>query len=306
MAAAIIAMGHFGTLSIPLKDDYRKRCEEMDHRSDVLSAFRSSSRTIRNAVRAALEENRDTEAYRDAYLSLRTTFYEDLGDPFDTGTLERDWRAFVGEVADSIETEKRLAAYAEECRVRKEAKEREKKACEEEISRALGRECSIERRSPFYGTHWDEYLVTLASGQTVRFRDFEKKIGAVTPAIIAVVPILEEFAALASTKLSLGNCSSRISRSSFERTYYRKEFLRMAGDDEILLRLAEMTKSRKASVILQLVRRSVKVFCFYPRDRDSAVSFTLKKPFGTGDVDRLADSLSRFTAAMRKHPCNLG
>lgn len=304
---AIIVMSHYDSLAIPIKEKYKKKWEEKERRSSIVFNFREEIDGLRHSVYSELEGNRDVEAYRDSFVSYRKAFYESLGDPFDDVILEKDWREFVDDIASSLESDRKQAAMAEARKLREEAREMAKEICSNEISCVLGRNCWIERRSPYGMRHWDEYLVELADGRVVWFKDYTRQLGSINKAIITLVPILEELALFASTKFTLGRCSSpQIEYSKSNRSYFGRMFLEMAGDNEIMIYLSEKFGALKAPVILWPAKRTVKLFCYYPGNTLSSLSFTLRRISSKEEVDQLVDAISSFHAAMKKYPCNLG
>jgi hypothetical protein len=306
IAGAVVAMGRFEELSAPLKEAYRKRCEERKRRADIKSSFQYSVDSLRSSVYSALGEGRDPGTFRDEYLSLRKKMYGNLGDPFDDGLLEKDWKEFVDYIAEALQTDRKIAASEAARKARVDARERARDEHGRKLSGALGRDCWIERRSPYGQPHWDEYLVELEDGEVVYFKDYTRKLGSVDAAILTLIPILEELTTFATTKLKFGRCSSQITYSSHDRSLCRRAFLQMAGGDEVMLHLAERMKSAKVRAILRPAKRTVKLYCFYPWREDMALSFTLGGIGSKEDVDRLADSLTRFQAAMKEHLCDLG
>ena len=302
IAAAIVTMGRFEELNAPMKEAYRVRCEERKRRADIKSAFREANLDLRRSVYSALDGEMDTAALRDEYVSRRKALYADLGDPFDDAVLEKDWKEFADDVADRL----RMDREEEARKAREEARERALDEHAEALSRTLGRDCWIVRRSPYAQTHWDEYLVELSDGERVWFKDYTRTLGSLDAAIAAVIPALEELTGFATTLLKFGTCPSPLRYSAHERDRCRKVFLRKAGDEEDLLYLAERLQPAKLRTILRPTMRTVKLYCYYPHRDDGAVSFTLGGIGSKEDIDRLADAIGRFQAAMKKHRCNLG
>ena len=308
IAKAIAAMGDFDALSASRKEEFRRRVEEIKRRSAIVSKFHSSAWELEKSLYSALENGEPIEEFRDIYLPMRKGCYDELGDQYDNATLESDWKGFLESVGQRLSADRKEAARAEARRIRQEAKERAMEVCSSGLSQALGRDCWIERRSPSSGIkHWDEYLVELADGRVVWFKDFSRELGSINQAILAIVPILEELASFASTKFSLRKSSSpQLEYTIANRSFFRKELLQMAGDDEVIQYLSDKMKVLKSPVILWPSKRTVKLFCFYPRKTRSALSFTLRKLDGKEDVDHLVDAVKRFYAALKKHPCHLG
>ena len=313
-AAAVVAMGRFEELSVPLKEGYRERIAERMRRAGIQDAFGTWAWGIRPSVCSALKEGADTGALRKAYLERRKSMYEEIGDPWDEATPEKDWKAFEDGIRDELATirrmQKREKEYQKRQKVRQERKETQRQmrlAYIEELARKLGRDCSLRRCAPSDRLHWDEYTVWLDGGQEVRFRDFTRQTGSIEKDIIALVPALEGLLPFAQSRFKIvSSFNPSTTYSPGNRTRYRKLFLEMAGDDEVMLHLDERMKVLKSHVMLIPGKRSVKLYCYHPKsDRDS-LSFTLVKLSDKQDADLLVDAVRNFCSVMRKHPCNLG
>ena len=306
-AAAVAAMGRFEELSAPLKEGYRERIAERMRRAGIQEAFNIWTRSILARVRSALEEGADTGAFRKEYLERRKAMYEEIGDPWDEATPEKDWKTFEDNVRVELAWIRSDKKREKTRRVRQDARQRAMDAHGEALARTLGRDCYLRRCSPSGSKHWDEYTVWLDGGQEVRFRDFTRRLGSIDEDIIALVPALEGLLPFAQSRFKIVNSyDPSTTYSSYNRTRYRKLFLEMAGDDEAMLHLAGRMKAMKSHVMLIPGKRSVRLYCYHPESDSLSLSFTLAKLSGKPDADLLADAVSRFCSVLRKHPCNLG
>ena len=303
--ATVIALMYnkFDELNEPLKEEYRKRCEERKMRADVELRCWNRTKNLWRKVYDALDKEKDTAPFREEYLKVRKSLYEGLGTPCDDGVLEEEWKEFIGDIKDELTRDRRQAAQKAAALARKEALRKKQHACEQEIANVLGRSCFVRRCSPEAMTNWDEYTVWLIDGQEAVFKDYSKRLGSINQDIIAIVPALEgllPFAGSLFKMQSSRNVSVRYSDSN--RIQYRKDLLQMAGDDEVMLYLAEKMKTLRSRTMLIPAKRVVKLYYYHPDRDDVFLYFSLRKFYVKEEVDLLVEALKQFCAVMKEHP----
>lgn len=174
----------------------------------------------------------------------------------------------------------------------------------EEISNAVGRPCTIERRKPFMSSHFFAYTITLNDGQQMVFRDYSRKPGNITPAIVATVPAIEALLPFAASKLSYAEGEYGMRYTDGWKKHKHKAFVEKFKDDETLLYLEQQLSSSKAAVLPTLTQRSIRINIFSPRLSNKALSFTLKKIGSREEADALVAATVHYYLVQRKHKSN--
>ncbi|MBR6458491.1 MAG: hypothetical protein IKS71_07820 [Bacteroidales bacterium] len=299
LAKVIAAMADFDSLSVPFREKVRKQVDEEKRRKEVKDDFWEKEREFREIVYPVLADNRDTSAFRDKYLRMRKVFYKKLGDEYDEGILENDWKEFKEDLEEDIRHDRSLELR----KTRAKAKEKELDICAASLEAILDRPCWAFRCSPCNMKHWDEYVVELNSGQPVSFKDYSRETGSLNRAIIKTVPILEAFLPYASTNLSImKRTPPEESNTTSSRAHYARAFLNQFGDDEILATLQQKLKATRRPVILLPRTRSIKLLCFYPDTNNEAILyFTLKKPSDLAQVEDLVSAVRRLYSTFLKY-----
>ena len=299
LAKVIAAIADFDSLSVPYREELQKQVDEEKRRKDVKDDFQREENDFRDFVYPVLADNRDASALRDKYLRMRKEFYKKLGDGYDDGILENDWKEFTEDIEIDIRHDRSLEVR----KIRAKAKEKELDICSAHLEAILDRLCWAFRCSPCHQDHWDEYVVELESGQPVSFKDYSRETGSLNQAIIDTVPILEAFLPFASTNLSImKRTPSEVTNTPSSRAKYARAFSEKYGDDEILATLQQKLKAIRRPIILLPGKRNIKLFCFYPNATNEAILyFTLRKPNSMSQVDDLVTAVRKLYPTFLKY-----
>jgi hypothetical protein len=155
--------------------------------------------------------------------------------------------------------------------------------------------------------HWEEYIVQLDDRQSVRFKDYTRRVGSLHSAIMEMVPVLDACLPFASSKLSLGTCSSP--HMEYTETYRQeaeREYRLRFRNDEAMKDLAKTLKETQAHIILRAGTRSVRLYCFYPSDARKALSFSLQPIHSYEEIAALAKAVEQFHLTQKKYRCDMG
>ena len=307
LARALVAMGRFDRMSEAQKEEWIQVQEKVDKKYDLEEEYHPLFQDIRDSLSSALKNGQDEDAFQDRYISLKKEFNERIDNPNDEDALNQEWMEFLEDTAEEVLSEIREEARHATRQARFEEKQDELDEYCQYLSDVLRRPCMAFQCTPWCMNHWDEYIVRLDGRQSVRFKDYTRRVGSLHSAIMEMVPALNAFLPFASSKLSLGLCSSphmeftKTSRQEAEREY-RLRF----GDDEVMKDLAKTLKETHAHIILRAGKRSVRLYCFYPNDTRKALSFSLRPIHSFREIAALARAVEQFHLTQKKYNCEMG
>ena len=307
LARALVAMGGFDRMSKSQKEKWIQAQEKVDKKYDLEEEYRPLFQDIRDSLSSALKNGQDEDAFQDRYITLKKEFNVKLGVPNDEGALEQNWTEFLEDTAEMVLAEMREEARQATRQARFEEKQDELDEYCQYLSNVLRRPCVAFQCTPWCMDHWDEYIVRLDDRQSVRFKDYTRKVGSLHSAIMEMFPALDAFLPFASSKLSLGLCSSP--HMEFTKAYRQeaeREYRLRFEDDEAMQDLDKTLKETQAHIILRAGKRSVRLYCFYPNDARKALSFSLHPIHSFREIAALARAVEQFHLTQKKYNCEMG
>ena len=307
LARALVAMGSFDRMSEVQKEEWIRVQEKKIKIEDLEEEYSPLFQDIRESLSSALKNDQDEDALRDQYISLKKEFNEKSGNPNDEDALNQEWMEFLEDTAEEVLAEIREEARQATRQARVEARQNELDEYCRYLSDVLRRPCVAFRCTPWCMDHWEEYIVQLDDRQSVRFKDYTRRVGSLHSAILEMIPALDAFLPFASSRLSLGPCSSPyVEYMDLYRQIAERDYHLRFGEDEAMQDLAKTLKETQAHIILRAGKRSVRLYCFYPNDARKALSFSLRPIHSFREIAALARAVEQFHLTQKKYNCEMG